>query len=66
MGTDARIFAVYRTLPTLACPYKIGHILFLLSAVTAMGIAPKFIAACAEEGGKGGEGGRGWNQSRRH
>jgi hypothetical protein len=56
---------VYRTRPTLACPYKIGHILFVLSTATTMGIAPKFIVACAEEGGKEAEGGRGWNQSRR-
>jgi hypothetical protein len=34
------ISAVHRTRPTLACPYKIGLILFLLSAVAAMGESP--------------------------
>jgi hypothetical protein len=58
------ISAVYRSRPTLACPYKIGLTIFLLSVVAAMGRKPQFVAACAEEGGKGGEGGRGWNRSR--
>jgi hypothetical protein len=34
------ITAVYCTRPTLACPYKIGLTLFLLSAVAAMGRIP--------------------------
>jgi hypothetical protein len=34
------ISAVYRTRPTLACPYKIGLTLFLLFAVAAMGRIP--------------------------
>jgi hypothetical protein len=34
------ISAVHRTRPTLACPYKIGLILFLLSAIAAMGESP--------------------------
>jgi hypothetical protein len=52
----AMISTVHRTRPTLACPYKIGLTLFLLSTVAAMGESPNPSRSHQSRGrGEGGE-----------